>query len=313
MRKQLIFLLSLGLLAACSSAAGTKTTPDAAAADAQTAADAAADAGADAAADAAADTAGTDAAAATPATDECAAMAVVICGRLKDCCAAPAGSGCIAAQTAACLKAGYAQIEDGAAAGSIQRDATRHAACQKAMTSSLLACDLAGVVAARERCLYAWIDKAALGDACDAGTAIACAGGSGRCDPKASPTDFSCAKAGGDGDACMLSHPCNVDLACLNGTLTRMMTCGAPGSTCNLSDKCPEGLACSGGKCVAPSGTNAGNPCDVAADDCGMTDWCDAGTCKARAAKDGACAKDGECAAGLSCQAQKCAPKFCAI
>jgi len=314
MRNRLFFLYCLSLCAACSNPSAAKTTPDAATADQLTSADGSADAPA-AAIDAGTDAvAPVDATAAHPAADECAAMAVVVCGRLKDCCAAPAGAGCVAAQTAACMKAGFAQIEDGAAAGSIARDPARHEACQKAMTASLVACDLTGVVAARKLCLSAWIDKAAIGQACDAGTAIACAGGSGRCDPKASPTDLSCAKAGGEGDGCKLSQPCGVDFECLNTNLTRAMKCGKPGSTCELSDKCPESLACVSGKCVAPTDSSAGLPCEVTqTESCGVTNWCDSGTCKVRVAKDGACVKDSECAAGLSCQAKKCASKLCAI
>lgn len=230
-----------------------------------------------------ADVAGGD----SPALAMCKEIATKYCAAAKTCCPAGASTACAADQEAACLKAGFAGLEDASTAGLVKTDATRLAACQKALDAATKACDRVAMEAARRQCLLAWTDVAKVGDQCAATAPVPCDGVAGRCGPLTVDL-YECRKAGGQGDSCSPGVPCSLELECQNTTLTRAMQCDKPGSTCHLSDSCPQGFECS----------TAGEVC---------VPW-DGG------AKDGQpCKADADCAVGLACTSSKCAPSFCGL
>jgi hypothetical protein len=274
--------LMLALLAGC----GTK-----AAADATSAEDAVADIAAvdDAVGDATGPTttvydAGADTAAAdvpvklSPAAQMCADIGAQIAAAAKTCCNSLAAGDWATVEADLCMKAGFAGIDDASAVSVVKLDAARGKACKEALDAAAKNCDYLGLQAARHQCLLAWVDTASKGDQCTATAPVPCDSFSGRCDPVTTDT-YACRKVGVEGDACKLGSPCGVDLECLNGTLTRAMTCGKPGSTCNLSDTCPQGFQCTSGACVAwAAGGKAGATCKSNAD-CAVSFVCSAGTC----------------------------------
>ena len=291
-------------VAACGSTSATggdaSAVEDAATADATSGADGAADGGATA------DGATTDGAmadgaapsdasasvdvptaATSPAVQQCGEIAAQLCAAAKTCCDAGTSATCVADQTEACLKAGFAGLDDPSAAGTVHPDPVRAAACSSALDAAAKGCDRVAFQAARRLCLLAWTDAAKVGDDCAATAPIACDGGAGRCDPVTMDT-YTCKKAGADGDGCKLGAPCGIALECLNSTLTRAMKCGKPGSTCHLSDVCPQGAKCDASESCVP--------------------WSDGGKTGA------ACKADGDCAVGWACSAgATCAPSLCGL
>lgn len=192
---------------------------------------------------------------------------------------------CVAKETEACLKVGFAGIDDASAAGTVTLDIKRQAVCDAELDSAAKACDRVGMIAARARCLLAWGDKAKVGEDCSATAKIGCDGYQARCDPITTDL-YKCQKAGGEGDGCKLGSPCNITLECLNTNLTRDMKCGKPGSTCHLSDSCPQGFQCKAEVCEAWTGGGQ-----------------DSAVCKG----------DADCAVGWACVSGKCATAFCGL
>lgn len=277
--------MALALLAAC----GTKT-----AADATTTTDVAADVALadDAVEDATGPTttvydAGADTAVKlSPAAKQCSQIAAQICGAAKSCCKAGVGADCEANETEACMKLGFAGIDDASVVGVVKLDAGRAKACQVTLDAAGQSCDYIGMQAARRQCLLAWLDSASKGDQCTATAPVACDSFTGRCDPVTTDS-YACRKAGADGDACNLGKPCSVELDCLNTQVTRATVCGKPNSTCEISDACAQGFKCSSGFACEP--------------------WADGG-------KDGAtCKADLDCAVGLKCDGAKCGQSLCGL
>ncbi len=272
--------LALALLAACGSKAATEAAIDAAADVAP------ADAGFDAAGPL--DTGADVAVQLSPAAQMCADIASQVCITAMACCQAGTSADCVANETAACLKVGFAGIDDASAAGVVKLDATRGKACHAALNAAATGCDYLGIQAARRQCLLAWLDSASKGDTCTATAPIACDSFGGRCDPVTTDS-YACRKAGADGDGCNLGKPCSIDLDCLNTKVTRATVCGKRNSTCELSDACAQGFKCSSGFACEP--WDGGGKSGV--------------TCKA----------DNECAVGFACNANsaKCAPSLCGL
>jgi len=306
-------LLTLPLLLANALACGETAKASADALASEVAGDAASAGDADAVTDASgAEVAEARAAGPGPAESECLALAKKTCAAVAGCCGKAAGPGCVDTELAACLKAGFGAIEDAAVAGAAVQDVARHKACLADLDAAFAACDRGAAQRARNRCLLAWTDLAVVGETCGAQTTIACAGGSGRCDPK-SPPDHVCVKAGDQGDSCKLTAPCHIDLACRNTELTRATVCGKAGSTCHLSDKCPEGKACDNGTCVHPGAPPSGQACGSGPTPCGVLGYCATDDkCATRKEKGTACSGD-QCAPGLECLGGTCKPKLCAL
>ncbi len=274
----LVLLAACGTKAAADATTTEDVTLDVASSDTQ-------DAVADAAGPTQTDAGGDTAVKLSPAAQACADMAAQICSTAKTCCTAGIGPDCATTQIDACMKSGFAGIDDASAAGVVKLDAVRGKACQDALDAAAKSCDYVGLQAARHQCLLAWLDTASKGDQCTASAPIACDSFSGRCSPVTVDL-YTCKTAGATGDKCSTTELCGVDLECLNGTLTRSMTCGKPGSTCNLSDTCPQGTQCAAGNCTPWDGGGK-----------------DGVTCKA----------DNECAVGFKCDVVKCAPSLCGL
>lgn len=167
-------------------------------------------------------------------------------------------------------------LGDGSVEGGVLQDSARQKACEDAVKAALTACNFAAANAARDRCLDAWTDKAAIDGECGSATGVPCANFSGRCVNKGT---WICTKVGNDGDACSFTKPCAVNLACNNTALTRATQCGKPNSTCNLSDKCLDGDKCDNGKCIADSGGLAIGAACGKSEDCKTTAICSGGKC----------------------------------
>ncbi len=228
-----------------------------------------------------ADTDTADTAAASPAEGACTALATAVCSGAQGCCGGAAPAGCQADWSKACLKLGWADLDDALSAGTLQKDAAADSACQQAVQAAVAGCDRQAASRALGLCMRAWIDPAKVGEPCAAPVELPCAAGGGRCTAKTIDT-YVCTNAVGEGAACSLTQPCQAGLECLDSGLTRAKTCGKPGSTCNLADKCWDGWQCEAGACV-----------------------------KASAAAPASCAKDEDCPTTQLCGGGKCAPKLC--
>ena len=218
---------------------------------------------------------------ASPAESACTALASAICAGAQSCCGGTAPANCQATWAKACLKLGWADLDEALAAATLQKDSARSSACQQAVEAAVQNCDRQAASRALGLCMRAWVDPAKVGEPCAAPVELPCAGGSGRCTAKTIDA-YVCTNAVGDGASCSLTQPCKVGLECLDSGLTRAKTCGKPGSTCNLADKCWDGWQCEAGACV-----------------------------KASASAPATCVKDEDCSSTYACAAGKCSPKLC--
>lgn len=218
---------------------------------------------------------------ASPAESACTALASAICAGAQSCCGGTAPATCQADWAKACLKLGWADLDEALSAATLQKDSARSGACQQAVEVAVQNCDRQAASRALGLCMRAWVDPAKLGEPCAAPVELPCAGGSGRCTAKTIDA-YVCTNAVGEGASCSLTQPCKVGLECLDSGLTRAKTCGKPGSTCNLADKCWDGWQCEAGACV-----------------------------KASASAPATCAKDEDCPGTHACAAGKCSPKLC--
>ena len=187
----------------------------------------------------------------TPAQKLCAQIAQDACAGLATCCGqAPAD--CLAKWTEQCLagKPANQALNDAIDAGDVTLNPAAEASCTTAVASVGTVCTYAAIDSAAFACKARYLDNAKVGDVCLASAPIGCGAGKGRCVVVQPPDGYKCLSAHSKGDSCSTTQPCEIGLECLNGSLTRSLTCGEPGSTCNLSDKCATGFDCQSGKCV---------------------------------------------------------------
>jgi hypothetical protein len=282
------WVVAVAMVAACGTKAAT-AVPDAASAS-DTAGDVAKDAAvADGLAADASDAGGDALADAADAVDpaksayglRCATLADKLCAAWQGCCDA-GPTDCHAKMTELCLNPKkYQAIADAAVAGDMEVDPALDATCTATIAAAGGSCGEQALGYAMVSCLFAWIDKAKVGEECHAGREVACAGGKGLCVVTSPPDGYSCLTAYQDGNACSTTKPCLLGLSCDDTNLPRAKVCNVPGKKCQTgSDNftCLPDHLCQADVCVPDPGAPKGSACQKASE-CHLTDDCIGGKC----------------------------------
>ncbi len=227
-------------------------------------------------------------------------LASAICAAMAGCCKLPSTK-CQAATTALLLNPGkFLPIATAATAHQLVLDPARDAECQTALVAIATLCSKDATEDAMGKCLFSWVDSAAIGAPCHA-TSVACASGAGVCTESATDGTITCILAKASGEACDFASSCRLGDVCFADNWgTGPQYCAAPNTACSHyadNPDCGKKLTCDMIYSCSPGFI------------CNHKGTCDADT---RAAVGETCQADGDCRTGLTCVAGQCTAAFCA-
>jgi len=201
----------------------------------------------------------------------------------ESCCGQPAAK---SASTLCTEEGKWASLALAADKGHLTYDAILDASCKASLGDMGTYCSKGSVLNAFLRCMYSWLDIAALNQDCATKHPLSCAGGKGRCVPKTGATTWTCVPVQKTGASCSKVLPCGMEDTCLSDA-TGSAKCAGPGTKCQspgsdfLQSTCLPTQVCKNAVCEPDLGKPMGAACQVDAD-CAADYKCSNGKCTNR-------------------------------